>query len=92
MVVLAHGTTLTAGDVPPEIRSGAPRPAASDPAAPVPTPVSERLDESERAIIERTLARCNGNRTRAAEALGISRRTLLRKLRAYAEADAAEGA
>ena len=92
MVVLAHGTTLTAGDVPPEIRSGAPRPAAADAATPAPTPVSERLDESERAIIERTLARCNGNRTRAAEALGISRRTLLRKLRAYAEADAANGA
>ena len=91
MVVLAHGTTLTAADVPLEIRSGAPRPAASD-ATPAPTPVSERLDESERAIIERTLARCNGNRTRAADALGISRRTLLRKLRAYAEADAANGA
>jgi len=98
MVVLARGNILTAADVPPEIRSGRPPqtvPPATAATAPRPpetaAPVTERLDESERVVIERALERCNGNRTHAAAALGISRRTLLRKLRAYADADAATG-
>jgi DNA-binding NtrC family response regulator len=48
------------------------------------------LDEIERAAIERTLEDCKGNRTHAAQALGISVRTLQRKLKAWnAEAEAA---
>lgn len=38
------------------------------------------LERVERQTIERALARVAGNRTRAAQALGISRRNLLRKL------------
>ena len=41
------------------------------------------LAELERAHIERTLARMGGNITKAATSLGIDRRTLQRKLRAY---------
>jgi DNA-binding NtrC family response regulator len=48
------------------------------------------LEEIERAAIERTLEDCKGNRTHAAQALGISVRTLQRKLKAWnAEAEAA---
>jgi DNA-binding NtrC family response regulator len=48
------------------------------------------LEEIERAAIERTLQDCSGNRTHAAQALGISVRTLQRKLKAWnAEAAAA---
>jgi len=42
------------------------------------------LDEMERAQIERTLRHHNGNRTRAAEELGISRATLINKIKRYA--------
>lgn len=44
-------------------------------------PVGVPLDQVERMVIERTLVSCGGNRTRAAEQLGISRRTLLRKIK-----------
>lgn len=39
------------------------------------------LDEVVRQHIQRTLAQCGGNRTRAAQLLGISRSTLKRKIR-----------
>jgi len=43
------------------------------------------LAESEKRKILSTLTECNGNRTRAAQRLGISRRTLLYRLKAYAQ-------
>ncbi len=42
------------------------------------------LEEVERRHIERTVRRHGGNRTRAAEELGISRATLINKIRTYA--------
>mgnify|MGYP006418239591 CR=1 FL=1 len=48
------------------------------------------LAETEKENILRALADCNGNRTRTAERLGISRRTLLYRLKAYAQDDAAQ--
>ena len=42
------------------------------------------LQDVERLHIERTLRRLGGNRTRAAEELGISRATLINKIKAYA--------
>jgi len=42
------------------------------------------LEEVERRHIERTVRRHGGNRTRAAEALGISRATLINKIKVYA--------
>ncbi|MCI0362149.1 MAG: sigma-54 dependent transcriptional regulator, partial [Planctomycetaceae bacterium] len=41
------------------------------------------LVELQRAAVEKALADCNGHRTRAAESLGISVRTLQRKLKAW---------
>jgi Nif-specific regulatory protein len=41
------------------------------------------LDELERQHIERTLRHHNGNRTRAAHELGISRATLINKIKRY---------
>ncbi|HZE25327.1 MAG TPA: sigma-54 dependent transcriptional regulator, partial [Blattabacteriaceae bacterium] len=43
-------------------------------------PLNRDLDQVERQIVFDMLDRCGGNQGKAAEALGISRRTLLRKL------------
>jgi len=59
-------------------RIPAPGAAASEPAGSAAT-----MDEAERRAIEEALAAAGGNRTRAAEALGISRRSLLYKLKRY---------
>jgi transcriptional regulator with PAS, ATPase and Fis domain len=54
-------------------------------------PLSRDLDQLERQIVFDALERCSGNQGKAAEALGISRRTLLRKLKTYREADCEVG-
>ena len=75
MVVLSSGNTLTADDLPPQFRD---RP---DPAAtPAPGSGSGTIESNERELIARALEHCNGNITRAAQELGISRRTLHRRL------------
>lgn len=62
---------------------GEPRPKASP--SHEDSDASQRLADVERAHIERVLTESDGNITRAAEVLGIDRRTLQRKLRAYDE-------
>ncbi len=47
--------------------------------------LSGDLDHMERQAIFQALDKCGGNQGKAAEALGISRRTLLRKLKTYRE-------
>ncbi len=49
-------------------------------------PVGVTMDELEREAIYQTLDRLDGNKTRAAETLGIGLRTLQRKLKDYEEA------
>jgi transcriptional regulator with PAS, ATPase and Fis domain len=49
--------------------------------------LSHDLDQLERQIVFDALDRSGGNQGKAAEALGISRRTLLRKLKTYRETD-----
>jgi DNA-binding NtrC family response regulator len=55
-------------------------------AAGAPDALSTRLDDVERDHIERVLRECGGNRSAAARALGIDRKTLWRKLKASPEA------
>lgn len=84
MVVLARGNTLEVEDLPPQIRNfqfGTQVAPAAVEAAKV---VKLDLDGNERKLIEQALKAANGNRTRAAEILGISRRTLHRRLNEYA--------
>lgn len=45
------------------------------------------IEESERSVIEEALRQTNGNKAKAAEALGISTRTLYRKLEKFALAN-----
>lgn len=76
---------LEAAPPPPEPTAvpavAAPVAAAAPP--PVAALVGRRVEEVERDLILETLSHCLGNRTRAAEMLGISIRTLRNKLHEY---------
>jgi DNA-binding NtrC family response regulator len=80
MMVLADGEVLTDLDLPEQIRAGSPRQAGG---AEIP---DLTIAELERLAIFRALDKCAGNRTHAALRLGISVRTLQRKLKEYEEA------
>jgi DNA-binding NtrC family response regulator len=77
MVVLARSKTLNLEDVPATLESD---PLIDNGRCVAP---GQSLKDLQRAAMEKALAECNGNRTRAAEALGISVRTLQRKLKAW---------
>jgi DNA-binding NtrC family response regulator len=71
--------------LPSEItRRGAP---ADSGAAPFPPGLVRPLVEIEKLAIEHALRVCEGNKTRAAQQLGISRQTLRTKLKEYALGD-----
>jgi two-component system response regulator HydG len=75
--ILANGELVSPEDLPPHIASGVGL-------GPVPTlPAQQNLAEVEKAHILQTLERCGWNHSRAAEALGIGRTTLWRKLKEY---------
>ncbi len=87
MVVLSRGETLTLEDVPPNIRSEGGAVSAVAPVSGIPAPppppeatAGESLAELEKRNILAALAAAGGNKSKAALALGISRRTLHRKL------------
>jgi DNA-binding NtrC family response regulator len=50
----------------------------------VPLLIGATVGEVERELVLQTLARCDGNRTRASRVLGLSVRTLRNKIRLYA--------
>jgi DNA-binding NtrC family response regulator len=86
-VALCQGELIADDDLPPHVRER--RPADFLGAA-----VARRmtLAELEREFIERVLEDEAGNKTRAAQRLGLDRKTLYRKLDEYARADGKEGA
>jgi two-component system, NtrC family, response regulator HydG len=77
MCVMSHTEELTISDLPADIAEETPVPAGD-------------LRTLERSAIIDTLRRFDGNRTRTAEALGISVRTLQRRLREWGDVDLAE--
>jgi DNA-binding NtrC family response regulator len=58
--------------------------AALAPNAVIPLLIGSTVTEVEQELVLQTLARCDGNRTRAARLLGVSVRTLRNKIRQYA--------
>lgn len=87
MVVFARGSSLTVNDIPSEIRQ-----AVAEQFQKTAEKEKDKLDSSdnpldikanEKNVIMQALAKCNGNKSKAAEILGISRRTLHRKLNEY---------
>jgi DNA-binding NtrC family response regulator len=86
-VVLHKGGALTEYDLDPKYRV-APAPApgvAGAPVAPAANPLS--VQENERRLLREALIKARGNRTKAAEFMGLSRRTLHRKLAQWPELD-----
>ena len=79
MVVLARDKILRKSDIPEAVRNHE-NPVPPGSAVPASEPGIETFENSERKLIEKALAECNGNRTQAAKLLGISRRTLHRRL------------
>lgn len=79
-VIFARGQTVTARDLPSNIRLGV---------SSLPTPVSQmtagelNVKDVEKELVVRALKEVDGNRTAAAKKLGVSRRTLHRKLHEF---------
>ena len=78
MMVLADGEMLTERDLPDTVLEGAPTKARPDE-----IPAGLTMEELEKLAIVKALDQHEGNRTHAANRLGISVRTLQRKLRQY---------
>ena len=81
-MVLCRGDIITPRDLPPSVRgesAAAPHPEAKE----VLNKKNLTVEDAEKALIIRALKECNGNRTKAAEKIGMSRRTLHRKLHTY---------
>jgi len=77
MVVLARSERLTVRDVPAAIRGGA------DLGKINVVRTGMTVEDAERQLIMQALKEMSGNRTKAAQKIGISRRTLHRKLKEY---------
>ena len=78
MMIMADGETLTENDLPPEIVDSAQSAVTAKE-----VPANLTMEELEKLAITKALDQCKNNRTHAAERLGISVRTLQRKLRQY---------
>lgn len=81
-VVFCRGEKITLRDLPPGVRADGAAPAAAE-AARLLTQNDLTVQEAEKQLVIRALKESNGNRTLAAKKIGISRRTLHRKLHTY---------
>jgi len=75
-VVLSRSSVIEVEDLPPAVR-------LADKSSQLSLDVGITLAEAEKQLIISTLVMCGGNKTRAAEVLGIGRKTLHRKLQEY---------
>ncbi|MBT3270522.1 sigma-54-dependent Fis family transcriptional regulator [Candidatus Poribacteria bacterium] len=79
LVLSVEGAVITEADLPDSLRDGSPaRPSEL-------VEVGRSMDDIEREAILRTLKATDGNKTKAADMLGIGLRTLYRKLDRYGE-------
>jgi len=81
-VVLCRGEKVNVRDLPANVRGSSPL--SSTGASPSAAPGTHlSVKEAEKDLIVRALRECRGSRTEAAKKLGMSRRTLHRKLHTY---------
>ncbi len=83
-VLVAHGPEILAQHLPSVVQDGPPLPTAIfDDDQNTGDSLHEQRDHAERSVIHRALVTSGFNRTRAADALGISRVTLYKKMKKY---------
>jgi len=70
------------------LSGGTPLAAPAAPGEGITLPVGTTVEQAEKSLILVTLAHTKNNKTRAAEILGISLKTLFNKLKEYGAADA----
>jgi len=90
-VVLRRGGSLTEYDLEPKFRGETPPSAVAGPGggggAPAVVTDSLSVEENEKRLLREALLKARGNRTKAAELMGVSRRTLHRKIAQWPELD-----
>ncbi|HXG67307.1 MAG TPA: sigma 54-interacting transcriptional regulator [Blastocatellia bacterium] len=79
-VIIAQGQLITVDDLPDAVRGAE---SEHDARKTVEVEIGLTMDEVEKRVIMETLAYTGGDRTRAAQILGIGRKTLYRKLQQY---------
>jgi transcriptional regulator with PAS, ATPase and Fis domain len=83
-VILCHGPVIEKKHLPPNFGTASTMTASANDPRGVHLSVGTTVEEAERQLIYKTLAATNNNKTRAAEILGISLKTLHNKLKEYA--------
>ena len=83
VILCPDGAPLDAGHLPPGFGKGQTSATQISDASLVPIHVGSTVDEAERLLILRTLEATGQNKTRAAEILGVSLKTLHNKLKQY---------
>ena len=86
VILCADGAPLDAGHLPADFGKAKSQAAPEFDANAVPLRVGTTVDEMERLLILRTLEATGQNKTRAAEILGVSLKTLHNKLKEYSRA------
>jgi DNA-binding NtrC family response regulator len=92
-VVLHRGGKLTEYDLEPRFRGAVPAAGSADGSAGGAgqvadlAPSSLSVEENEKRLLREALIKARGNRTKAAELMGVSRRTLHRKIAQWPELD-----
>jgi len=81
--VLTESDVITSADLTTAAVECPSAPAAAKADLSLPEVVARSAARIERDLIDSTLARCRGNRASTAQALGINRKTLFRKIRQY---------
>ncbi len=82
-VVLCRGDKIGARDLPPSLRAPAQSPGVAGEPARLPAGANLTVEDAEKQVIVRALKEARGNRTLAAKRIGMSRRSLHRKLHTY---------
>ncbi len=84
-LIVSQGPLITAADLPPEMKRSGGSSSTFE------LHLGMSLDEVERELILRTVDFTGGNKSRAAEVLGVSLKTLYNRLERYQGKDASEG-